>query len=81
MIRFVVGAGEVRGERAVELLAADFVALEEDAVLHLDDVRTWAAAMTRIGFEAWRLYLSGKDRWTAGEAVEAGLADRVVPRG
>lgn len=81
MIRFGVGAGEVRGERVVRLLTADFVALEEDATLHLDGIEAWAAAIARVGAEAWRQYLGGRDRWTAAEAVESGLADRVVPRG
>jgi enoyl-CoA hydratase/carnithine racemase len=73
-----IGADEVRGTAATAWLAADYAVLAEGAALILEEPRAWGAALWRIGRPAWRVYLATGGRLTAGQALDAGLADAVV---
>jgi enoyl-CoA hydratase/carnithine racemase len=75
-----VARGALSGEEAVRWLTADYAVVCEDAVIILDTAKAWGAAIWRIGADAFRRHLAGMEQFTAGEAVETGLADRLVPR-
>ena len=66
-----IGKGEVAGRAANVLLLADYAVLEGTL-----DVSSAAAGLVwRLGPGALRLILTGKTRYTAGEALAAGLCD------
>jgi enoyl-CoA hydratase/carnithine racemase len=78
-LRIELVIGEVRGARANEALAADYLFLSEAAVLWIDTEEAWTAVLWRLGAEALRLHLHISQPLSAAEAVRWGVADALVP--
>lgn len=54
-----IGSGDLRGYAAAAFLFADYAALHRGGVVHLDSAAAWAAAVWRLGEDAYRLHLEG----------------------
>jgi acetyl-CoA carboxylase alpha subunit len=74
----VTGEGELGGRAAAALLLADWGVLREGGTLLLDSAEGWAGAVWRLGRGAYALHLAQRTRFTAEEAVAAGLCDSVT---